>query len=103
MVPSLTHEATVHLDTIYTAILSVDHEELIASGSDEYERLKAKTKRRLEKGSDDIELHKLGAGRCVKMICILYFLFYLVDDNVPHLCVHRSSLYFPQQSSPLPH
>jgi hypothetical protein len=73
VVPSLKNEVVVHLDGIFMAILSVDHGELIASGSDEYERLKAKTKRRLENGSNEIELHDSEAARCVP-ITLSFFL-----------------------------
>ena len=64
-VPSITHEAKVHLDAIFTALLSVDHDELIENGSDEYEQLKVKNRRRLEKGVAGLVLCVKGGARSV--------------------------------------
>ena len=65
VVPSITHEAKVHLDAIFTALLSVDHDELIENGSDEYEQLKVKNRRRLEKGVAGLVLCVKGGARSV--------------------------------------
>ena len=65
VVPSLKYEKTVHLDDIFTALLHVDHEDLIASGSDEYENIQARKKKALEKGVAEIKLHESGIPRYV--------------------------------------
>ena len=63
VIPSLKREAKVHLDAVYTELLHIDHDELIVTGADEYENIKAKKKKRLENGAKDIQLREDGAAK----------------------------------------
>jgi hypothetical protein len=86
--PSPTREAKVHLDDIFEAILHVDHDDLIAKGSDEYERLKATKKERLENGASEMKL-----GRFVKIGLALRPCFFLPLQDALHLVPAAHSLF----------
>jgi hypothetical protein len=78
--PSPTREAKVHLDDIFEAILHVDHDDLIAKGSDEYERLNATKKERLGNGASEMKL-----GRYVYFGLALKPFFFLPLQDALHL------------------
>jgi hypothetical protein len=80
--PSPTREAEVHLDDIFEAILHVDHNDLIKKGSDDYERLKATKKERLENGASEMKL-----GRFVFLLAWLLkpCVFFLSLQDALHL------------------